>query len=188
VQNFGVRPAQPEPLARLPGSDRSAQIKMRIRRWFRSVLLGSDAEGNDVPPSAALVGTLLRREEPRVRSLGEYDATSYPAELADQLRRREEVAAELRRLDVAARAARVAAIPQLQQLLRRYPHPLAYELLIHAYVDAGRFEEAKGVAFAARERRSECARSPHPEIRAETDRLREWTAAEIDEIRSAGAG
>lgn len=161
---------------------------MSIRRWFRSRLLGKDAEGDDVPPSSALVGTLLGREEPRVRSLGDYDADSFPAELADLIRRREEVAAELRQVDVADRSARIAAIPRLQELLRKYPHPLAYELLIHAYVDAERYDQAKGMAFAARERRVECARSPYPEIRAEIDRLREWTPAEIDEISSAGAG
>jgi tetratricopeptide (TPR) repeat protein len=147
-------------------------------------MLGSDAEGDDVPPSSALVGALIGREAPRVRALGEYDASSFPPDLADQLRRREEVAAELRRLGVADRKARVEAIPRLQKLLRVYPHPLAYELLIHAYVDAGRYDEAKGVAFAARERRAQCARSAYPEIRVETDRLREWTSADIDEMRT----
>ena len=157
---------------------------MGIRRWLRRRLLGSDAEGNDVPPSSALLGALVGREEPRVRALGDYDAKSFPPDLADLLRRREEVAAELRRLDLVDRQARVAAIPRLQKLLRTYPHPLAYELLIHAYVDAGRYDEAKGVAFAARERRAQCARSAYPEIRVETDRLREWTSAEIDEMRT----
>lgn len=127
--------------------------------------------------------SLLGRDEPRTRALGEYDAGTFPADLADLLRRREEVAAQLRRVDVADRQARIAAIPRLQKLLRTYPHPLAYELLIHAYVDAGRFDEAKGVAFAARERRAECARSAYPEIRVETERLREWTSEEIDEMR-----
>lgn len=136
-----------------------------------------------MPPGGALVDSLLGRDEPRTRALGEYDSSTFPAELADLLRRREEVAAQLRRLDVADRQARVAAIPRLQKLLRTYPHPLAYELLIHAYVDAGRYDEAKGVAFAARERRAECARSAYPEIRVETERLREWTAGEIDEMR-----
>lgn len=146
-------------------------------------MLGSDAEGDDVPPGSALVGSLLGREQPRLRALGDYDADSFPAELADLLRRREEVAAQLRRLDVTERASRIAAIPDLQKLLRAYPHPLAYELLIHAYLDAGRFDEAKGVAFAARERRMECARSAYPEIRVETDRLREWSSEEIEEMR-----
>ena len=63
-----------------------------------------------------------------------------------------------------------------------------YELLIHAYMDAGRFDEAKGVAFAARERRQECARSPHPEIRAETERLQAWDPAEIDQMRAEYEG
>lgn len=157
---------------------------MGIRHWFKSQMLGENAQGGDVPPGSSLVNTLLGREEERVRSLGEYSADSYPQDLADLLRRRSEVASETLRIDVADPEARMAAIPRLQQLLRKYPHPLVYEMLIHAYVDAGRFDEAKGVAFAARERRMECARSPHPEIRAETDRLREWTPNEVDELRA----
>lgn len=156
---------------------------MGIRHWFRKQMLGADAEGDDVPPHASLVNTLLGREEARVRSLGEYDRTSYPGELAEVLRRRSEVARQLLTVDVADRAARIEAIPRLRELLRAYPHPLAYEMLIQAYVDAGRFDEARGVAFAARERRAECARSPHPEIRAETERLEEWTPEEVDALR-----
>ena len=53
----------------------------------------------------------------------------------------------------------------------------------HAYVDAGRYDEARGVAFAARERRQECARSPYPEIRSETDSLRAWDTDDIDALR-----
>lgn len=162
---------------------------MGIRHWFRHRMLGDDAEGDDVPPGVALVHSALGREEPTPHALGEYDQESYPEELAALLRRRAEVAAELIRMDVAAdREARIAAIPRLSQLLRRYPHPLVYEMLIHAYVDAGRYDEAKGVAFAARERRRECERSPEPEIRAEIDRLREWTSEEIDELKSEKGG
>ena len=155
---------------------------MGIRHWFRHRMLGDDAEGNDLPPRAALVHTALGREEPAPHALGEYDAESYPEELAALLRRRAEVAAEVIRLDVADRDGRIAAIPRLTQLLRSYPHPLVYEMLIHAYLDAGRHDEARGVAFAARERRRECERSPEPEIRAEIDRLREWTPEEIDAL------
>lgn len=161
---------------------------MGIRRWFRNQLLGKDAEGNDVPPGASLMSTLLGRDEERVRSLGEYDATSYPQDLAEQLRRRSEVSAELLKVDVTDRAARIAAIPQLQQVLRRYPHPLAYDFLIHAYCDAGRWEEAKGAVYAARERRLACERSPHPEIRSEVERLGAWTPEEVDELRAEAEG
>lgn len=150
---------------------------------MREQLLGDDAEGNDLPPSGALVNTALGREKERQRSLGEYDETSYPKELAELLRRRAEVSSELLGVDVTDREARIAAVPRLRELLRTYPHPLAYELLISAYVDMGRFDEAKGVAFAARERRQACLRSEHPEIRAEVDRLREWSAEELDEMR-----
>lgn len=157
---------------------------MGIRHWFRNRILGDEAHGDDVPPGASLVNTLLGREEERIHSLGEYRSDSYPSDLADLLRRRAEVAQEVLAIDVADREARIAAVPHLQKLLRRYPHPLVYEMLIHGYVDAGRYDEAKGVAFAARERRQECSRSPHPEIRAETDRLREWTPEEVDELRA----
>ena len=161
---------------------------MGIRRWFRTRMLGDDAEGDDLPPGVSLVNSALGREEATPHALGEYDQESYPEELAELLRRRGEVAAELIRMDVTDREARVAAIPRLSQLLRSYPHPLVYEMLIHGYVDAGRYDEAKGVAFAARERRRECERSPEPEIRAEIDRLREWTAEDIDELKAERKG
>lgn len=157
---------------------------MGIRSWFRNQVLGDDAGGNDIPPNASLLHTMLGRDEERVRSLGEYDANSYPKELAEIIRRRAEVSSDLLKIDVASRDARIESIPRLQQLLRKYPHPLVYEMLIHAYMDAGRFDEAKGVAFAARERRQECARSPHPEIRSETETLKEWDPKEIDELRA----
>ena len=155
---------------------------------MREQLLGDEAAGNDLPPSGALVNTALGREKERPRSLGEYDVNSYPEDLAEQLRRRTQVSTELLRVDVTDREARQAAVPRLRELLRIYPHPLAYELLISAYVDMGRFDEAKGLAFAARERRQACLRSEHPEIRAEVDRLREWSAEEIDEMRREREG
>ncbi|MEX2581850.1 MAG: hypothetical protein WD766_01125 [Gemmatimonadota bacterium] len=156
---------------------------MSLRRWFRERMLGGDAEGDDVPPHTALLNTLFGREGERVRSLGEYSAESYPSDLRELLSRRAAVAQELLRLGITDRTKRVEAIPRLRELLRTYPHPLAYETLIHAYMDAGRFDEAKGVAFAARQRRIECSASPHPEIRAETESLREWSSEEIDEMQ-----
>jgi hypothetical protein len=156
---------------------------MSLRRWMRERMLGGEPEGNDVPPRGSLVNSALGRERETPRSLGEYDAGSYPVELAEVLRRRGEVSSAFMRLDVTDPDGRMAAIPELKELLRRYPHPLVYEALIHAYVDAGRYDEARGVAFAARERRQECARSPHPEIRSETDSLREWTPEDVDALR-----
>ena len=150
---------------------------------MRDQLLGDDAAGDDLPPSGAIVNSALGREREPVRSLGEYDIDSYPEDLAELLRRRSEVSRELLQVDVTDRDARMAAVPRLRELLRMYPHPLAYELLITAYVDMGRFDEAKGLAFASRERRLACLRSEHPEIRAEVDRLREWSSDEIDELR-----
>jgi len=161
---------------------------MGIRRWFRDRVLGEKNEGDDVPPNASLMHAALGKNQERVRSLGEYDANSYPKELGDLIRRRAEVSADLLKIDVASRDARIDAIPRLQKLLREYPHPLVYETLIHAYIDDARFDEAKGVAFAAKERRQECARSPHPEIRAEIDSLRVWDPAEIDELQAEMEG
>lgn len=150
---------------------------------MREQLLGDEAEGNDVPPRGSLVTTAMGREREQPRSMGEYDAQSFPTDLAEVLRRRAEVASAFMRIDVTDARARIAAIPQLKELLNRYPHPLVYETLIHAFVDAERYDEARGVAFAARERRHECARSPHPEIRAEIDRLQEWKPEDVDALR-----
>ncbi|MEX0912311.1 MAG: hypothetical protein WD031_02695 [Gemmatimonadota bacterium] len=147
------------------------------------MMLGGDAEGGDVPPHSALVTTLLGRKEERRRSLGDYDSASYPVELRELLSRREEVARELLQMGITNAEKRIEAIPRLRELLRIYPHPLAYETLIHAYIDAGRFDEAKGVAFAARQRRLECAGSEHPEIRAEIERLHEWSSEDVEELQ-----
>jgi hypothetical protein len=154
---------------------------MSLRRWFREKMLGDEAEGDDMPPQKVLMNTLLGRDTERVRSLGEYDSTSYPAELRDQLERREEVTRALLGLEITSAKGRIAAIPKLKELLRTYPHPLAYDTLINAYIDSGRFDEAKGIAFAAKQRRAECAISQYPEIRSETATLREWTSADIDD-------
>ena len=157
---------------------------MVLRRWFREQMLGDDAEGDDVPPRRALVGTVLGRQGDRLPTLGEYDSSTFPAELREQLERREEVARALHRIDATDPTSRVAAIPQLQRMLRRYPHPLVYETLIHAYLDAGRYEEAKGVAFATKQRRAECAESPHPEVQAEISTLRAWDPEDIDALEA----
>jgi pentatricopeptide repeat protein len=161
---------------------------MGLRQWFRERMLGDEVEGGDVPPSSSIMNTLLGREEERIRSLGEYNAQNYPTDMRELLERREEVTRELLAMNLLTRQSRVEAIPALRDLLRKYPHPIAYEALIHGYLDAGRFDEAKGVAFAAKQRRVECSRSEHPEIRAETDRLREWSTEEIDELRREREG
>ena len=156
---------------------------MGFRHWLKQRMVGESA-GEDLPPGSSLVDTVLGREPERVRSLGEYNSQSYPADLAELLRRREAVTAEVLRIDFTDRQARMEAVPRLRELLRTYPHPLVYELLIHGYVDAGRYDEARGVAFAAQARRAECARSEHPEIRAEIEHLQEWTADEVDRLRA----
>lgn len=160
---------------------------MGVRHWLKERMAGS-ATGGDVPPGTSLMNTLLGREEERIRSLGEYDARSYPAELAELLRRRQQVSDEVLAIDVADPRARIEAIPRLRELLRVYPHPLVYELLIHGYVDADRFEEARGVAFAAQARRDECWRAREPEIRAEIEHLKEWTPDEVDRLREERRG
>jgi hypothetical protein len=160
---------------------------MGIRHWIRK-RLADDAEGRDVPPNASIMDAIFGRETPTPRAMGEYDARSYPGELGELLRRRQQVADEILAMDVTCRAGRQAAIARIQELLRVYPHPLAYETLIHAYLDSGRYDEARGVAFAARERRWECMHSPYPEVRAETDRLNEWSPDEIDALRAEREG
>lgn len=156
---------------------------MSLRRWVREQMLGDNPAGDDRPPRGALVSSAFKREEERVSALGEYDSASYPTDLADLLRRREAVMQEFMRLDVTHAEGRVAAIDRLKELLREYPHPLIYETLIHAYAEAGRYDEARGVAFAASERRRECARSPFPEVQAEIDLLREWKPQDVDALR-----
>lgn len=161
---------------------------MGIRHWIRKRLAEQADEGDDGAPSGSIISAIFGREPPTLHALGEYDQSTYPGELQDLLRRREDVAEELREMDLTTRRSRVDAIPRLQQMLRTYPHPLAYETLIHAYVDAGRWDEARGAAFAARARRTQVSRSPYSEIRAEIDRLKEWTPEEVDLLRQEREG
>jgi hypothetical protein len=160
---------------------------MGIRHWIRK-RMAEEAEDGEGAPHGSIINAIFGREPPTLHALGEYDRETYPDELEELLRRRAEVAHELMEMELTSRQARVAAIPQLQALLRTYPHPLAYETLIHAYVDAGRWDEARGAAFAARERRTQVSRSPYSEIRGEIDRLNEWTPEEIDLVRAEREG
>jgi hypothetical protein len=162
---------------------------MGIRHWLRKRLAEQQEDGDESgAPSGSIINSIFGREPPTLHALGEYDQKTYPGELQDLLRRREDVAEELREMDLTTRQSRVDAIPRLQQMLRTYPHPLAYETLIHAYVDAGRWDEARGAAFAARERRTQVSRSPYSEIRSEIDRLKEWTPEEVDLVRQEREG
>ena len=161
---------------------------MGLRQWLRQRMLEGDGETDDVPPGTPLLQAVLGRSEPPMRALGEFTAATYPAALADIVRRREEVAAELMRMQLADAEARRAAVPRLQELLHRYPHPLAYEALILAYVQDAHWEEARGVAFAARERRWEVEHSQWPEIRSEIDRLNAWTPDDVEELRREAVG
>lgn len=157
---------------------------MGIRHWIRkrSAEQAEDGE-DDNAPRGSIINAIFGREPPTLHALGEYDAETYPGELQDLLRRREDVAEELREMDLTTRQSRMDAVPRLKEMLRTYPHPLAYETLIHAYVDAGKWDEARGAAFAARERRTQVSRSPYSEIRCEIDRLKEWTPEEVDLLR-----
>lgn len=161
---------------------------MGIRHWIRKRMAEEAEEGDDAPPHGSIINAIFGREPPTLHALGEYDHKTYPPEMEELLRRRHEVAHALLEMDLTTRQARIEAIPRLQGLLRTYPHPIAYETLIHAYVDAGRWDEARGAAFAARERRIQVSRSPYPEIRAEIDRLSEWTPEEIDQLRQERDG
>ena len=135
---------------------------MGIRYWLKRRMGGEDA-GEDLPPNASIMDALFGRDNPPAHAMGEYRADTYPADLTELLRRRQEVTDEL---------------------LRVYPHALVYETLITAYIDAGRWDEAKGAAYAARERRAECLRSPLPELRAEVSYLHEWSPEEVDRIQA----
>lgn len=166
---------------------RSLFAKMGIRQWLKHHIVGKD-DGSDVPPGSQLLNSLFGREQERVRSLGEYSADNYPQDLSVLLQQRGEVASEVILIDISDPQARMESIPRLRELLRVYPHPLVYEMLIHAYMDSGRYDEARGVAFAARERRIECARSEFPEVRAEVEHLKEWTPEEVDQLRAEREG
>lgn len=156
---------------------------MGIRYWLKRRMGGEDA-GEDLPPNASIMDALFGRDNPPAHAMGEYRADTYPADLTELLRRRQEVTDELLSVDLASAQARVEAIPRLRELLRVYPHALVYETLVTAYIDAGRWDEARGVAFAARERRAECLRSPFPELRAEVSYLHEWSPEEVDRIQA----
>jgi hypothetical protein len=156
---------------------------MGFRHWLRQHLGTDEASGDDVPPSRSLMSAIWGRDEERLHALGEYSADTYPRELTELLSRRQQVAEQLLGIDITDPQERVEAIPRLREMLRTYPHPLVYEALIHAYVDSERYDEARGVVFAARERRLECMRSEHPEIRSEVDRLAEWTLEDVEEMR-----
>lgn len=161
---------------------------MSIREWLKQRITDSAGHGDGAGSESFLNRLVFGKEEPRQRALGEFDTRSYPPELVDLLRRRAEVTDEVMEMDFTTAQARRDAIPRLQHLLHRYPHPVLYEALIHAYADSGRWDEARGVAYAARERRLECSRSPYPEIRSEIDRLKEWSPADVDEMRAERGG
>ncbi|MDR0787204.1 MAG: hypothetical protein LBG44_05005 [Gemmatimonadota bacterium] len=153
---------------------------MSLRRWFRDLLLmDDDSGGADVPPGSALMEALFGDDRPPPHHLGEYNSRDYPSDLRELLARRDEVASELLSLRAFDPESRIAAVPALHALLLRYPHPLVYETLINASLDAGRLDEARGLAFAARQRHLECSQSDHPEIRAEVDWMREWDAEDF---------
>lgn len=155
---------------------------MGIRDWMQRRMARYDG-GQELPAFASALHSWVREDRAAPHSLGDFDARSYPPELAEQLRRRARVAERLLELDLTTRAARVEAIPRLRELLRDYPHPLAYEALINAYVDDRRWDEARGLAFAVRSRRRECEASPYPEIRMETDRLFTWSPEEVEALQ-----
>ena len=160
---------------------------MGLRSWIRTRMADTQ-DHSDPSPVKALVYSIVGRDEETPHALGEYTADTYPAEVAEQLRRRGEVAAALRTMDLGSRDGRAQGVSRLKELLRVYPHPLAYEALILAYVDQCRWDEARGVAFAARERRWEVEHSPFPEIRFEVDRLKTWTPEDVEELRLEAIG
>jgi len=160
---------------------------MGLRSWIRTRMADTQDHA-DPSPVKALVYSIVGRDEETLHALGEYTADTYPTDVAEQLRRRNEVAAALRTMDLGSRDGRAQGVARLKELLRVYPHPLAYEALILACVDQCRWDEARGVAFAARERRWEVEHSPYPEIRSEVDRLNAWTPEDVEELRLEAIG
>jgi len=156
---------------------------MGIRQWLRQQIRERAGENGELPAGASFLYGLTEDELEKMHALGEFTALTYPQQLAELLRRRGDVTAELMTMDLGNKDARRAAIPRLQELLHRYPHPLAYDALILAYVDQARWDNARGAAFAARERRLECESSPWPEIRTECGALKAWAPEDIEPIR-----
>jgi hypothetical protein len=156
---------------------------MGIRYWLKKRMSDAVNEDGNLPLHVSILHSIFGGDEPTPRALGEFDQKTYPREIRELLERRDDVAQELMEMDLHTRRERIDAIPRLRGLLRTYPHPLVYETLINAYIDDKRWDEARGAAFAARQRRVEVSRSPYSEIRAETDRLNEWTPEEVDALR-----
>jgi hypothetical protein len=150
---------------------------MGLRDWMQRRMAVYDGRAH-LPTHASLMHRWFTDDRP-----GEASAAPPPPAVVDALRRREEVSETLLEMDLASASSRIAALPRLRELLRLYPHPVVYEALILTYADAGLWDEARGIAYAARDRRRECERSPYPEIQMEIDRLREWTAADVEELR-----
>lgn len=159
---------------------------MGLRDWIRTRMADAAEEGDSAPVTSLLHSVLGKQEEP-AHALGEYTSATYPPALAEALRRRNAVAAELRGMNIATVSGRREQSGRLAELLQVYPHPMAYDALILAFVDQRRWDEARGVAFAARERRWEVEHSPWPEIRSEIDRLKAWSPDDVDELRREAA-
>jgi pentatricopeptide repeat protein len=148
------------------------EASMSIREWLKQRITHSAGSGEGT--DSFLNRLVFGKETPQQRSLASTTSarirpswwTSPPPRRGDD---------EVMEMDFTTAQARRDAIPELQRLLHKYPHPVLYEALIHAYADSGRWDEARGVAYAARERRLECSRSTYPEIRSEIDRLKEWS-------------
>ncbi|HEU0298464.1 MAG TPA: hypothetical protein VFR37_03400, partial [Longimicrobium sp.] len=91
---------------------------MGIRHWIRKRMAEEAEEGEDAPPHGSIINAIFGREPPTLHALGEYDHETYPDEMEEMLRRRQDVAQALLEMDLTSRQARVEAIPQLQGLLR----------------------------------------------------------------------
>jgi hypothetical protein len=155
---------------------------MALREWVQRRMAGYDG-GRTIPAYLSALHAIFTDRDEDDTPPAEPHTAGYSAELEGLLRRRDQVTRALLALELTTARGRVEAIPRLRELLREYPHPLVYEALINAYVDSARWDEARGLAYAARERRRECERSPYLEVRLETDRLREWSVEEVDELR-----
>ena len=76
---------------------------MGLRTWIRARMADTQEHG-DASPAKALLYAIVGRDDAAPHALGEYTADTYPAEVAERLRRRAAVAAELRGMELATRA------------------------------------------------------------------------------------
>src|ERR1041384_8339371 len=98
------------------GHNDTREGTMALRDWIRKRMAEAAEEGGSSPVSS-LVYSALGKDEEAVHALGEYTSATYPSALADAVRRRNEVAAELRGMDIGTESGRRESAPRIVELL-----------------------------------------------------------------------